>query len=358
MVDVSDKPQIIEHIHKSLGLTVFDTKWVPSSARFVLLGQHPRNTGALQVYHLNHGKLDVVQESEKKDGFKCGTFHASSVAERHLATGDFAGRMSIWDLDRAEMPIYSVEAHSTIVNCIDGVGGLRGQGAPEIVTSSRDGCVRVWDPRQKDKPVAALEPAEGETARDSWAVAFGHAHNDSDRCVAAGYDNGDVKLWDLKTNTLRWETNLKNGVCSLEFDRRDIDMNKLVVTTLESKFHVYDMRTYHQEKEYANLEQEAHKSTVWLARHLPQNRDVFMTCGGNGSLNLWKYNYPSQRSVLDEKNQAFGIIGNVEMIQEKNLSTQPIASFDWNLDKEGLCVMGSFDQSIRVGIVTKTNLIN
>jgi len=32
----------------------------------------------------------------------------------------------------------------------------------------------------------------------------------------------------------------------------------------------------------------AHKSTVWLARHLPQNRDVFMTLGGSGSLNLWK----------------------------------------------------------------------
>jgi len=32
----------------------------------------------------------------------------------------------------------------------------------------------------------------------------------------------------------------------------------------------------------------AHKSTVWLVRHLPQNRDMFMTLGGGGSLNLWK----------------------------------------------------------------------
>ena len=34
MVDVSNKPQIVEHINKSLALTVYDTKWVPCSARF------------------------------------------------------------------------------------------------------------------------------------------------------------------------------------------------------------------------------------------------------------------------------------------------------------------------------------
>ena len=35
------------------------------------------------------------------------------------------------------------------------------------------GCVKVWDPRQKT-PVACMEPAEGETNRDCWAVAFGN----------------------------------------------------------------------------------------------------------------------------------------------------------------------------------------
>ena len=39
-----------------------------------------------------------------------------------------------------QMPVYSVKAHSEIINCIDGVGGLGiGLGAPEIVTGSRDG---------------------------------------------------------------------------------------------------------------------------------------------------------------------------------------------------------------------------
>lgn len=35
------------------------------------------------------------------------------------------------------------------------------------------GTVKVWDPRQKDTPVANMEPVEGETKRDCWTVAFG-----------------------------------------------------------------------------------------------------------------------------------------------------------------------------------------
>ena len=34
-------------------------------------------------------------------------------------------------------------------------------------------------------------------------------------------------MYDLRTNLVRWETNVRNGVCSIEFDRKDIEMNKL-----------------------------------------------------------------------------------------------------------------------------------
>ena len=49
-------------------------------------------------------------------------------------------------------------------------GGLNiGGGAPELVTGSRDGTVRVWDPRQKDA-VLSLEPVDGEIPADCWTV--------------------------------------------------------------------------------------------------------------------------------------------------------------------------------------------
>ena len=66
-------------------------------------------------------------------------------------------------------------------------------------------------------------------------------------------------------------------MCGLEFDRKDIIMNKLVATTLEGKFVVFDLRTLHHEFGYANLTEKAQPSTIWGVKHLPQNREIFLT---------------------------------------------------------------------------------
>ena len=62
MVDVTNKPQIVEHIHKSLTQTVYETKWIPTSARFVLLGSPPRQSGMIQLYNLVKGDAELVAE--------------------------------------------------------------------------------------------------------------------------------------------------------------------------------------------------------------------------------------------------------------------------------------------------------
>ena len=130
--------------------------------------------------------------------------------------------------------VFSQQAHTSIMNSIDGCGGGShsngGYGAAEIVTGGRDGCVRLWDIRVPE-PILALEPntastqtisqinknanAPLPTPRDCWTVAFGNSYNDEERCIVAGYDNGDVKLFDLRTNTMRYETNIGNGVTGL-----------------------------------------------------------------------------------------------------------------------------------------------
>jgi len=206
----------------------------------------------------------------------------------------------------------------------------------------------------------ALEPtlAEGEIKPDCWTVAFGNSYNNEERCIAAGYDNGDLKLFDLRSNSLRWDTNLMNGVCHIEFDRKDIKMNKLVATTLEGTLQVFDMRTYHIENGYTVLKQKQTKntSTLWGARHLPQNRDIFCTLGGDGVLSLYQYKYPQQRVIKDADGRDKGVVGSLELLNDRNLSTQPVCSFDWHPDKLGLAVMSCLDQTCKVAIVTKLNL--
>lgn len=202
-----------------------------------------------------------------------------------------------------------------IINCLDSVAGASANcGAPEIVTGGRDGAVKVWDPRQQEAVASMTSNDQDHGAggdglgvpsssgrRDCWSVAFGNSFNNEERCVCAGYDNGDLKLFDLRTMSQRWSCNVRNGICGIEFDRKDIQMNKLAVTTLEGGLHVYDVRTQHPSHGMACVsERDAGRSlgtngvisgaraTVWAVRHLPQNRDIFVTCGGTGSIRLWQ----------------------------------------------------------------------
>lgn len=135
--------------------------------------------------------------------------------------------------------------------------------------------------------------------------------------MAAGYDNGDVKFFDLKNQMFIWDTNLKNGVCGIEFDRKDIMMNKFSAATLEGKFTVFDMRTFNSKEGYASVTNTGQKATLWGIKHLPQNRDLFATLGGDGSLNLYKYHYPSQRALKNQEGQDYGVVGKVELLNQK-----------------------------------------
>ncbi|XP_077299935.1 dynein axonemal assembly factor 10 [Arctopsyche grandis] len=350
-------PQVLIHSELNLNHSLFDCRWVPLSTKLVVVGAQPRGCGSLRLFEVKEGTLQPSRQREHPNALKCCTFGASSHTSRQLATGDFQGNLDIWDLEDLST-VYSAKDHKDMINCIDGIGGNANNcGAPEIVTGSRDGTVKVWDQRQKEKPVANMEPYPGETKRDCWTVAFGNSYNNTERIVCAGYDNGDLKMFDLRTMSLRWECNLKNGVCSVEFDRRDIPMNKLVATTLEGKFHVFDLRTQHHQKGFAQVvESEQNNGTVWLCRHLPQNRELFMTCAGTGHLLLWQYSYPDKRHKKDGDGEMCGVAGSLVRLQKMAISTQPVNSLDWCPDKLGLAVCTSFDQHLRIVITTKLKL--
>lgn len=48
-------------------------------------------------------------------------------------------------------------------------------------------------------------------------------------------------------------------------------------------------------------------------------------------------------------------MGTIEKLASADISTQPVLGFDWNASKEGLCVLGTLDQSIHVALVSKLN---
>lgn len=387
----SQRQQIIQHVRLPLMYTAMDVKWIPQSAMMAVVGQHPNNNGALCIYQLSHGELKTPLEIRFPIPFKCCTFShnyfqnmsvdlgsgesSGVVPNPSIAIGDFVGGVRVWDVERLlELPdkfpniknpkhrevldeeafsnaeVFKVSrAHESIVNCID---GARFSGPPELATGSRDGTVKVWDIRQPQKPVIVLEPVERSRARDCWSVRFGNTFDPDERVLAAGYDNGDVKLFDLRTRKMLHEMNVGNGVCDIDFDRADIKMNKLIVSMLEGKVRVSDLRTLHPKLGYAYVEQRVSDGTIWTTKSLPQNREVFIS-GGGGDLTLSKYQYPPEREVRDPEGMKRGVAGAIDSINQAKVGDQPINAIDWNRAKEGLLACTSFDQSLRVMLVTK-----
>ncbi|EKU23365.1 wd domain-containing, partial [Nannochloropsis gaditana CCMP526] len=101
-----------------------------------------------------------------------------------------------------------------------------------------------------------------------------------------------------------------------------------------------------------------HNATVWSARHLPQNRDVFVTCGGEGGLALWQYHYAtpsssSSPSTTTPSSTSGPDPGALSLLNARLLSPQPLVAFDWHREKTGLCAIASLDQCLRVHLVTR-----
>jgi len=56
-----EKPQFTTHYAQSVAFTVFDVRWIPSSARFAVVGQNASGRGVLQVWALTADGIAPVK---------------------------------------------------------------------------------------------------------------------------------------------------------------------------------------------------------------------------------------------------------------------------------------------------------
>ena len=357
---MSDKvitPQFQIQINKPLNFIPFDIKWLPYSTKLVITGQTSSSKGIIQIFHLIRGKLELESEFIRDSPFKCCSFGTSSFASRDLALGDLEGNFQMFDLEKG-MSNYEIKnAHKSIIYAIDAVGNNIKYGTEEVVTGGKDGSVKVWDLRS-DKPAILLEPKDiKDTCPECWSVAFGGCFNREERNLGIGYDNGDIKIFDLRMEKLLYIQNFKYGICSIEFDKKTIPINKMIATTLDSKIYLFDLKNLDKNNNLNcdNLIDEINNTTIWGTKFMPQKRDIFVSMGGNGSLNL--YNCNNSDFNIDEIGNNYKENRNIKLLNRNKISAQPIIGFDWHNIKFGLSCLVSFDRTVKICTMNKLNLI-
>ncbi|KAI8099874.1 WD40-repeat-containing domain protein [Halteromyces radiatus] len=320
-------------VTKELAFTPYDVKWIPSSSRFCAVGGTGRSTGKITIFDFNGKIASITAETETGTPFRCCTLGAADMHTRHVATGDFNGGLELWDTQRLELPIETIMAHESIIHSIDGTGGGTTR-ARELVTGSRDGLVKVWDTRQIQSPVFTVKSSSADGAKhEVWAVAFGDWQQSSQRIIAIGYDNGIVRLLDISAAEFIWETDLGDGVCSIDFSKKE--PKYMVATTLTGAY-VIQLSTGKSTK----LESPP-DTTLWSVQHTPQtnnnNNDdpFFAITSGDGSINIWDHNNVAKS------------------VGSASLTNHPTISLDWHPTKKGLFVCSSFDQTLRIGCIEK-----
>ncbi|KAG0348761.1 WD repeat-containing protein 92 [Podila humilis] len=365
--------KITQVASKPIPFTGFQALWVPGTTRICTFGSSDAGFGVIQVHALaspspstttptssQFPKLLLHSETEKKAQFKCGTFRAGGGHPPRLVTGDFDGRVGVWDLSRTEVPLSMWEAHTDIVTCMDGVSGSGGHhlhqhhsnGLPrqEFVTGCRDGTVKLWDMRQKDGAISVMAPKKG-YRHEVWTVSMNaQSSGADDLLVAAGYDNGDIRVMDIAAGKVVFETSVGHGVCSVEFDRRKGMSPRLIATTMEGALHTFNLTqgqdavvsipststSFTNVLEETLIVQKGDENTLWQARHVPQRPELLAVTDGGGNVHL--YEHGDEGSLTQSRGT-------------HHFAKEAILSLEFNEDMEGLFVACDLGNTVRVGIL-------
>jgi len=314
------KSSVLCVAEKGVETTVLSLAWIPSSARFTALGTGPKGNGVLSVYSLNGRELVETGSANHTRPFRCGTFDVCDVSERVYCCGDMSGGVSLWDVETLTQ-VLAFRAHEDVLNAIAGGGA----GSSEILTGGRDGEVKLWDRRSPQSAIVRMFPEGGESRRDCWTVA--HAGADA-RVVAAGFDNGDIKVFDLRNMKLSWETSLSRGVSTLLLRPSAGRGLQLVAGTVNGKLLQWSVDAPDKP-----VSAQLDKSTVWDTQVMQD--DTLVSCLGSGALCV-------SQAAKDK----------VECVLSHQVSEPPLNSLAASKDKPGLVATSSFDKNIRIFFYT------
>lgn len=57
-----NSPRVISHIEQPVHYTIFDSLWIPCSAKFLTVGNNSNDNGVIQIYEVCGTELKLLKE--------------------------------------------------------------------------------------------------------------------------------------------------------------------------------------------------------------------------------------------------------------------------------------------------------
>lgn len=90
-----DQPFIFTYISHNENFSIFETKWIPGTAKLAAIGGNGNSTGCIKVFELNGDRLDILHVINKRSPLRCAAFGLSRTKQSYMCTGDFKGSLQI-----------------------------------------------------------------------------------------------------------------------------------------------------------------------------------------------------------------------------------------------------------------------
>jgi len=306
---------------KALEGTAVSLSWIPLSARLCVVGSDRRGKGSITIYALNGREIVKTETSTAETPFRSGSLVTGDLSDRIMATGDYSGQLSIWDLETLKSES-CVKAHSDVLNSVAGASSA----SAHIVTGGRDGEVKLWDRRSLDVPVIRMLPETGQSKRECWSVCHaGKAHQNL-QLIGAAFDNGDVKMFDVRYSKIAWETSLNRGVsCLTAYSFNSLGV--LLAGTVQGKLYKWCIESPDKNMQQLQCQD---KVTVWATSMMQSgDKSLILASLGTGAL-----------SLIDQQS--------LQPVLTDQISDSGINCLSTCTDKPGLLALSSFDRVIRI----------
>jgi WD40 repeat protein len=135
-----------------------------------------------------------------------------------------------------------------------------------------------------------------EHSRDCWALAA----YDEGNVLAGGYENGDVKIFDLRQRRVFWESNLSCGVQDVQFGGSKLTM---FVGLTDGSLQAFGCFNDSMNPMKISGQQSSSRGKCVWGMDTHRQQDMIVVYNGDGELQLWEFSPKSPEMNLRKRSE-------------------------------------------------------